>query len=46
MKSFSAKSIPVIPIALLAVTILLMLPPSINAQTDDRQSKGRPTTQA
>jgi hypothetical protein len=43
MKSFSAKSIPVIPMGLLAVTILLMLPSSINAQTDDRASHGRPT---
>ena len=43
MKSFSAKSISVIPIGLLGVTILLMLPPSINAQNDDRESHGRPT---
>jgi hypothetical protein len=43
MKSFSAKSISVIPIGLLVVTILLMLPPSINAQNDDRESHGRPT---
>lgn len=43
MKSFSAKSISVIPIVLLAVTILLMLPASINAQNDDRESHGRPT---
>lgn len=43
MKSFSAKSISVLPIVLLAVTIVLALPPSVNAQTDDRESKGRPT---
>jgi len=41
MKSFSAKSIPVMPIALLAITILLA--PPISAQTDDRESHGRPT---
>jgi hypothetical protein len=43
MKSLSAKSIPVIPIALLAITTLLLLAPSISAQTDDRESHGRPT---
>jgi hypothetical protein len=43
MKSFSAKSISVIPTPVLAITILLMLPPSISAQNDDRESHGRPT---
>ena len=43
MKSFSSKSLPVTPIALLTMGILLMLPLAINAQTGDGRSTGRPT---